>query len=146
VGAGGGGNAPAANAPEAASAVSSAALGGGIGGGLGLLALIALVALAVQSCRRKKEAVSRLKGVSNLEMATMAAVVGNPLAMHAPPAHQHHPYQSHPHQLPGGATEPPLPPGWKQESDAEGDVWYVNTVTGESVWDRPTSSAYGAGV
>jgi len=96
VGAGGGGNAPAASA----AAVSSEILGGGIGGGL--LILIALISLAAWHCNKKRERVSEVKGAAHLEMAPMAAVVSNPLAMLPPsvaPAHQQQP-DAHPTQRP----------------------------------------------
>ena len=88
MGAGGGGNAPAASA----AAVSSETLAGGIGGGL--LILIILISLAVRHCTKKRERGGEVKGAAHLEMAPMAAVVSNPLAMlptSVAPAHQQQP-------------------------------------------------------
>ena len=34
---------------------------------------------------------------------------------------------------------PPLPENWMEVKDAEGDSFYYNTVTQESVWHRPTA-------
>ena len=31
----------------------------------------------------------------------------------------------------------PLPDGWMEVKDAEGDSFYYNTITQESVWQRP---------
>jgi hypothetical protein len=36
-----------------------------------------------------------------------------------------------------GPEGKPLRAGWKRASDEEGDVWFVNEATGESLWDAP---------
>lgn len=39
----------------------------------------------------------------------------------------------------GGANEPPLPEGWIAMQDHSGRVYYVNELTGESQWERPSA-------
>ena len=35
------------------------------------------------------------------------------------------------------AGRPPLPEGWQELTDADGDVYFHHTSTGETSWDRP---------
>jgi hypothetical protein len=35
--------------------------------------------------------------------------------------------------------------GWERCSDEQGDVWYVHSVTGESVWELPGAPSGAAG-
>ena len=35
------------------------------------------------------------------------------------------------------AGVPPLPEGWEELTDGDGDVYFHHTSTGETSWDRP---------
>ena len=72
---------------------------------------------------------------------------GSPGYAHANPYAQAHPYaqeQAHAYAIAAPMAQivapPPnpglLPPGWSQQSDASGAVWYVGP-TGESQWEAP---------
>ena len=42
---------------------------------------------------------------------------------------------------PGASGAAPLPPGWEEAADEDGNVFYFNEATGESAWDRPAPLA-----
>jgi len=42
---------------------------------------------------------------------------------------------------PGAGGAAPLPPGWEEAADEDGNVFYFNEATGESAWDRPAPLA-----
>ncbi|MAB74835.1 MAG: hypothetical protein CMO47_00025, partial [Verrucomicrobiales bacterium] len=39
-------------------------------------------------------------------------------------------------------VEAPVPPPWKAVQDSNGDVYYFNFSTGESIWDHPEDANY----
>ena len=54
------------------------------------------------------------------ELPDYGSVQSQPPVMSAPPS--------------GG---PPLPQGWIIQDDGQGNVWYFNTITQETQWERP---------
>ena len=36
----------------------------------------------------------------------------------------------------------PLPPGWKPVEDPQGELYYFNFSSGESIWDHPCDQHY----
>jgi hypothetical protein len=132
--------APAGGDGFAAAMAPGAVAGAAVGGSVAALALLVLAAWLLL-CRAKgppaKSIVKMVRGGWRPGAGAPAtAVVSNPLtprevelAAMAPPP---------PPAALTDAAAPALPPGWVQMGpDAEGDTWYVNEETKQSLWEPP---------
>lgn len=95
------------------------------------------IASVDQSANAGPDSVAR--GGRNLPPALLQRLQARGIAVDASQAHH---AEEGGHPQPGGAEEPPLPPGWEKALDATYNAeYYFNRTTRERSWERPGAPA-----